>query len=53
MTTISFEIDFYEEFLMTLKKIDSFLTEIRQNPTEETGKPEQLKYLNPPSWLIS
>ena len=59
---MSFEIEFSEEFLNDLKKhqksgnkilkkkIDSFLTEIRENPTQGTGKPEQLKYLDLPTW---
>ena len=33
-----------------LKKIDSFLTEIRENPTQGTGKPEQLKYFEGSIW---
>ena len=59
---MSFEIDFSEEFFndikkhqksgnkILLKKIDSFLTEIRENQTQGTVKPEQLKYLDLPTW---
>ncbi len=59
---MSWEIEFSEEFVkdikkhqkagskILLKKIDSFLTEIRKNPTEGTGKPEQLKYFDAEVW---
>ena len=59
---MSFEIDFSEEFFndikkhqksgnkILLKKIDSFLTEIRENPTQGTGKPEQLKHFESSIW---
>lgn len=59
---MSFEIAFSEEFFndikkhqksgnkILLKKIDSFLTEIRENPTMGTGKPEQLKYFETEIW---
>lgn len=54
---MTFEIEFSEEFLsdvkkhqkagnkILLKKINSFVTEIRENPTQGTGKPEELKYI--------
>lgn len=59
---MSFELEFSDEFLndikkhqkagnkILLKKIDSFLTEIRENPMMGTGKPEQLKYMETPIW---
>ena len=59
---MSFELDFSDEFLndikkhqkagnkILLKKIDSFLTEIRENPKVGTGKPEQLKYMQSQIW---
>ena len=59
---MNFEIEFSEEFIkdikkhqkggnkILLKKIDTFLTEIRINPTEGTGKPEQLKYFKAEIW---
>ena len=59
---MSFEIEFSEEFLkdikkhqkagnkILLKKVNSFLTEIRENPKEGLGKPEQLKYFETMIW---
>ena len=59
---MSWELEFSEEFLkdikkhqksgnkILLKKIDSFLTEIRENPKTGLGKPEHLKYFEVPIW---
>jgi toxin YoeB len=59
---LNFELEFSEEFLKDIKKhqkagnkillnkINSFLTEIRKNPTEGTGKPEQLKHFEAIIW---
>ncbi|WP_417429595.1 Txe/YoeB family addiction module toxin [Halpernia sp.] len=59
---MSFELEFSAEFLIDikkhqkagnkilLKKIDSFLSEIRETPTDGTGKPEQLKYFKAAIW---
>jgi toxin YoeB len=34
----------------TLIKIDKLLNELREHPTKSTGKPEQLKYYDIPTW---
>ena len=34
----------------TLIKIDKLLNELREHPTKGTGKPEQLKYYDTPTW---
>jgi toxin YoeB len=34
----------------TLIKIDKLLNELREHPTKGTGKPEQLKYYDIPTW---
>ena len=36
--------------LQLLKKIDSILTELRQHPKTGTGRPEQLKGFDTPTW---
>lgn len=33
-----------------LLKIDKLLNELREHPTSGTGKPEQLKYYETPTW---
>ena len=33
-----------------LQKIDKLLDELRQHPTSGTGKPEQLKHYDTPTW---
>jgi toxin YoeB len=33
-----------------LQKIDTLLDELRQHPTSGTGKPEQLKHYDTPTW---
>ena len=33
-----------------LLKIDKLFDELRENPTEGTGKPEKLKYYSIPTW---
>ena len=59
---MSFALEFSEDFLIDirnhqkagnksiLKKIDSLLTEIRENPFEGRGKPERLKYFENAIW---
>ncbi len=59
---MSWDLEFSAEFLkdikkhqkagnkILLKKIDSFLTEIRENPVKGLGKPEQLKHFEVPIW---
>lgn len=33
-----------------LQKINTLLNELREHPTSGTGKPEQLKYFESPTW---
>lgn len=59
---MSFDIDFTESALHDLKKhkkagnlqllrkIDKLLEELRIHPTTGTGKPEQLRYRDSPTW---
>lgn len=59
---MNWDLEFSEEFLkdikkhqkagnkILLKKINTFLTEIRENPISGLGKPEQLKYFKTTIW---
>lgn len=59
---MSYSIEFSDDFLtdikkhqkagnlILLKKIDGFINEIRENPFAGLGKPEQLKFMEFPTW---